>query len=120
MAAGLPDDEPDAFENKNFINPHHRTLFVPETEPSELCLIGFPESPVVIVKRPNMEKTSKTKMTDHKNKIISGIVTARKCDCCGHHEIGITTTGGQYILLKPGMAVEIRVDPEQENGEPAR
>jgi hypothetical protein len=58
-------------------------------------------------------------MTTQKPDKIAGIVTARKCDCCGHHEIGITTTGGQYIPLKPGMAVEIRIDPEQESGEQA-
>ena len=36
-----------------------------------------------------------------------GVVTARKCDCCGHHEIGIVTADGEYIPLKPGMAVRI-------------
>ena len=56
-------------------------------------------------------------MTNQKDKIIAGIVAARKCDFCGHHEIGITTTGGQYIPLKPGMAVEISVEPEQESDE---
>ncbi len=34
-------------------------------------------------------------------------VTARKCECCGHHEIGITTESGDYIQLKPGMVIEI-------------
>jgi len=58
-------------------------------------------------------------MTNQKDKIIAGIVTARKCDCCGHHEIGVTTTGGQYIPLKPGMAVEIRIDPGQDNDKQA-
>ena len=53
------------------------------------------------------------------DKKITGIVTARKCDCCGHHEIGITATDGRYIPLKPGMAVEIRIDPEQDNDEQA-
>ncbi|MBC8278445.1 MAG: hypothetical protein H8E46_09450 [FCB group bacterium] len=37
----------------------------------------------------------------------TGEVTARKCDCCGHHEIGITTDDGEYIPLKPGMIVQI-------------
>ena len=34
---------------------------------------------------------------------VEGVVTARKCDCCGHHEIGITTQTGEYIPLRPGM-----------------
>ena len=38
---------------------------------------------------------------------IEGIVTARKCDCCGHHEIGATTQTGEYVSLKPGMKVKI-------------
>jgi hypothetical protein len=41
-------------------------------------------------------------------KPIVGIVTARKCEHCGHHEIGITTEEGRYIALKPGMLVEIK------------
>ena len=36
-----------------------------------------------------------------------GIVTTKKCDRCGHHEVGITTESGQYFPLKPGMKVEI-------------
>jgi len=38
---------------------------------------------------------------------ISGTVTAKECESCGHHEIGITTDAGEYIPLKPGMKVEI-------------
>jgi len=38
---------------------------------------------------------------------IEGIVTARKCECCGHHEIGFTTATGEYIPFKPGMKVKI-------------
>ena len=45
---------------------------------------------------------------DHKES-IKGVVTARKCDCCGHHEIGITTQTGEYISLKPGMNVQIEL-----------
>jgi len=36
---------------------------------------------------------------------LHGVVTARNCDCCGHHEIGIATETGEYIALKPGMRV---------------
>ena len=38
---------------------------------------------------------------------IKGVVTTRKCEHCGHHEIGITTEEGRYLPLKPGMAVEL-------------
>jgi hypothetical protein len=38
---------------------------------------------------------------------IRGKVTARKCDHCGHHEMGIETDQGGLIALKPGMVVEI-------------
>ena len=36
---------------------------------------------------------------------IEGVVTARECQCCGHHEIGITTQDGKYMGLKPGMKI---------------
>jgi hypothetical protein len=48
---------------------------------------------------------------DHKatqEKHLVGVVTARTCEHCGHHEIGITTEEGRYIPLKPGMLVEIK------------
>ena len=51
------------------------------------------------------EKSSEVK-EDHK-KSIQGIVTAKKCDCCGHHEIGIISQTGKYIPFKPGMLVKI-------------
>ena len=38
---------------------------------------------------------------------ITGIVTSRTCDCCGHHEIGIVTRNEEYIRLKPGMKITI-------------
>lgn len=38
---------------------------------------------------------------------IAGVVTARKCDCCGHHEVGVTLDSGEYVPLKPGMRVAI-------------
>ena len=46
-------------------------------------------------------------MTDHPPNAqpIEGIVTARPCDCCGHHEIGIVTHTGDYVALRPGMQV---------------
>lgn len=33
---------------------------------------------------------------------IKGVVTIRKCEHCGHHEIGIITEEGQSLPLKPG------------------
>ncbi|MEJ2657704.1 MAG: hypothetical protein P8012_11000 [Desulfobacterales bacterium] len=36
-----------------------------------------------------------------------GIVTARTCDCCGHHELGIMTQEGVYVRLKPGMKIMV-------------
>lgn len=41
-----------------------------------------------------------------------GLVTARPCGCCGHHEIGIVTPSGVYIPLRPGMWVRIVEAPE--------
>ena len=42
-----------------------------------------------------------------RKEFIEGIVTARKCACCGHHEIGIKTQTGEYIPLRPGMQITI-------------
>ena len=53
------------------------------------------------------EKSSKVKKDQRE--YIKGVITARKCDCCGHHEIGITTQSGEYISLKPGMKVQIEL-----------
>jgi len=36
---------------------------------------------------------------------LQGVVIARKCDCCGHHELGLTCDTGEYVALKPGMRV---------------
>lgn len=43
----------------------------------------------------------------HAPETIEGIVSARKCDCCGHHEMGVVLESGEYIALKPGMVVTI-------------
>ena len=53
-----------------------------------------------------MDKT-KYNSEEPKDESTEGIVTARECDCCGHHELGITTKDGKYIPLKPGMKVKI-------------
>ena len=47
---------------------------------------------------------------DHKDNLkesMEGIVTARICDCCGHHEIGLMTQDGKYVRLKTGMKITI-------------
>lgn len=44
------------------------------------------------------------------NKEITGTVTARTCECCGHHEIGIVTDAGEYIKLELGAKVTIHVE----------
>ncbi len=41
---------------------------------------------------------------------VSGQITARKCQYCGHHEVGVETGNGQYFPLKPGMDVKINSD----------
>jgi hypothetical protein len=30
---------------------------------------------------------------------VTGIVTSRTCDCCGHHEIGMVTQSRIHILM---------------------
>ncbi len=56
-----------------------------------------------------MNKKSST-ANSKEDKPVKGIVTARECECCGHHEIGITTESGNYIQLKTGMVIEIVED----------
>jgi hypothetical protein len=38
---------------------------------------------------------------------IKGVVISRKCNSCGHHEIGIITRAGKFLALKPGMKIAI-------------
>jgi hypothetical protein len=38
---------------------------------------------------------------------VEGMVTARKCGCCGHHELGIVTAENEYVPLRPGMRVVV-------------
>ena len=37
---------------------------------------------------------------------VEGVVVARKCKYCQHHEIGVKTKKG-YLPLKPGMKIEV-------------
>ena len=52
---------------------------------------------------------------DHCGSLAKGVVIARECERCGHHEIGIETESGEYIPLKKGMVVEILEDQEQDS-----
>jgi len=46
---------------------------------------------------------------------LTGIVTARKCPSCGHHEMGLTTEDGAFHHLTPGARIQILEDhPAQE------
>jgi hypothetical protein len=38
---------------------------------------------------------------------LTGIVTARKCPSCGHHELGFTTKDGTFHPLSPGTRIQI-------------
>ena len=43
---------------------------------------------------------------------IRGTVTARQCECCGHHELGIVRETGEYVALRPGMLIDI-IQPQE-------
>lgn len=38
---------------------------------------------------------------------VRGRVAARKCPLCGHHEIGLETSAGEFVALKPGMRAAV-------------
>lgn len=42
-----------------------------------------------------------------------GIITARTCPRCGHHEVGITTKDGVFHPLKPGMLAAV-IEPSED------
>lgn len=42
---------------------------------------------------------------------LTGIVTARKCPSCGHHEVGFTSTDGIFHPFSPGTRIQILEDP---------
>lgn len=47
------------------------------------------------------------------DKDLKGIVSARKCLTCGHHEIGLTAEDGTFIALTPGMKASIESSREK-------
>lgn len=49
----------------------------------------------------------KRERTMGKRASVKGVVIARKCKQCGHHEMGIINGEGAYIPLKPGMKIRL-------------
>jgi len=41
---------------------------------------------------------------------LTGIVTAKNCPSCGHHEVGFTTDDGAFHPLSPGTRIQILED----------
>ena len=59
---------------------------------------------------PKLNKPNKRHKRDEPDKLDKpemGVVKARTCKHCGHHEIGIVTRTGEFIPLKPGMKIAI-------------
>ena len=54
-----------------------------------------------------------------KNDAMQGVVTSRRCDCCGHHEIGMVTANGDFVALRPGMRVHIENEAGRVEDEPS-
>ncbi len=43
---------------------------------------------------------------------IKGVVEARKCKYCGHHENGVVTEAGDYLPLRPGMKIMVFLEED--------
>ena len=39
-----------------------------------------------------------------------GNIVTKRCDSCGHHEVGLLDSDGVYRMLKPGMKVTLDID----------
>ena len=50
----------------------------------------------------------------HPHLPIKGVVKARECAHCGHHEIGIITEAGKFVALKPGMKIAVLQDQKED------
>lgn len=44
---------------------------------------------------------------------LTGIVAARKCPSCGHHEVGFTTKDGAFHPLRPGTRIQVLEDHKE-------
>ena len=49
-------------------------------------------------------------MEREEKKTVMGVVTARQCPECGHHEVGFTTEDGVFHALRPGTIIQT-LDP---------
>jgi hypothetical protein len=49
----------------------------------------------------------KGEMKEQNDETSTSTVTARKCEFCGHHEIGIVDESGEYRSLRPGTKITI-------------
>ena len=50
----------------------------------------------------------------HPHLPIKGVVKARECAHCGHHEIGIMTESGDCMALKPGVKIAVLQDQKED------
>ena len=44
--------------------------------------------------------------------VVTGVIEAKECRCCGHHEIGMRVEeqdGAQFIQLMPGDRIELEI-----------
>ena len=56
-------------------------------------------------------RIGKWKVSMNKHASTTGVVTAQKCPCCGHHEVGYITPDGLFHPLKPGDNVTVLTKP---------
>lgn len=48
---------------------------------------------------------------------IRGVIAARKCKCCGHHEIIVVKENGEAVPLRSGMKIIGYLVPGKEEGD---
>jgi hypothetical protein len=41
------------------------------------------------------------------DRVLTGIITSRKCPACGHHELGVTSKDGTFFPLRPGTRIQV-------------
>jgi len=53
---------------------------------------------------------------DKKNTMpVIGVIKARECPLCGHHEVGVVTVNGDFYPLRPGTCIQVldsSIEPE--------
>ena len=50
----------------------------------------------------------------HPHLPIKGVVKAKECPNCGHHEVGIITEAGDFMTLKAGMRIVVLQDEKKD------